>query len=574
MTVQRGDGEYRRSRQAIELLARCYPWPVSASEELRRSLAYLGATLEPDVVVRAGYGAALLVLVLSTPIVVLTGIPLTVGATFALAAALGVAHAVHALPVTLARMRRTGALGAAPDLAGRAVLRMRIAPTPEGAATFAAETGDGPLAASLAEHVRRAAGTPRTGFTGFASEWADWFPSLRRAILLVEAAADAPPGERERTLDRAMRAVLDGTRTRMAEFATNIRGPATGLYAFGVLLPLALASVLPAAGVAGLPITLPVVVIAYDVLLPAGLLVASIWLLARRPVAFRPPSVPPDHPDLPDRRWPSLAAGGCAATLGWLSSTAVVGWAAPVAATGLGVGVALLSWYRHEKCVRDRTRRVEAHLPDALYLVGRRVDEGTAVEAAIASAAEEVAGATGEVLADAARRQRQLRVGVERALLGEHGPLADLPSPRARSSASMLGLAAREGRPAGAAAVALADHLEELAEVESEARAELSRVTETLASTATVFAPMVGGVTVALADGLAAVGEGPPPILAADLGLAVGVYVLLLATVLSALSVGLSRGLDRALVGYRCGFALVSATVVYLAAFVVTGLVV
>lgn len=575
MAADRRGRRRRIAERGVELLARCYPWSVSTGERLRRSLAFLGTAVDPQAVAKAGYGAALLVAVLVVPAVVLSGLAASIAVPVGLATALGVAHVVHAMPVTLARMRRTSALGAAPDLVGRAVLRMRIAPTPEGAAAFAARTGEGPLAASLTEHVRRAEGTPTTGLGSFAAEWAEWFPSLRRAILLVEAAGDAPPGERERTLDRALTAVLDGTRDRMATFAGRIRGPATGLYAFGILLPLALASVLPAAGVAGLPVSLPVVVAAYDVLLPVGLFVASIWLLARRPVAFRPPAVPPDHPDLPDRRWPSLAAGGVAAVAGWvLAGAFVAGWTAPLAAVGTGTGVALVSWFRHEKGVRDRTRRVERHLPDALYVVGRRVDEGTAIEAAVARAADEVAGATGEALADAARRQRQLRVGVEEALLGEYGPLADLPSTRARSSAAMLGLAAREGRPAGAAAVAMADHVEELRDVEREARTALSRVTETLGSTATVFAPMVGGVTVALGDGLAAVGDGPPPISTPGLGLAVGAYVLLLAALLSVLSVGLDRGFDRALVGYRCGLALSSATVVYLASFLTAGLVV
>ena len=73
-------------------------------------------------------------------------------------------------------------------------------------------------------------------------------------------AATTGAGERARTLDRAMDAVLDGTRDRMAAFADDVQGPATAVYAFGVLLPLALVSVLPAARAAGLPATLPAVV--------------------------------------------------------------------------------------------------------------------------------------------------------------------------------------------------------------------------------------------------------------------------------------------------------------------------
>jgi len=557
---------------AVRLCARLYPRPVEAGEELRRALAYLGASVAAETVVRAGYGAGLLVGGVAAVAAVVLGLRPVGAVAVALATMVAAAHAVHELPASLATMRRTDALGEAPTLVGRAVMRMRVAPTVEGAAAFAADRGEGPLAASLGEHVRRARGTPGSGLERFAAAWADRFPALRRGALLVEAAAEAGPGERTRTLDRAMDAVLDGTRDRMAAFADDVQGPATAVYAFGVLLPLALVSVLPAARAAGLPATLPAVVVAYDLLLPAGLLWATWWLLARRPVAFPPTRVPRDHPAVRDARWPALAVGAGGAALGWFAGSLAAPWAGPLLAVGWGAGGALLWWFRPVERVRDRVRAVEAGLPDALYLVGRRVEAGTAVERAVAAAADEVAGPTGAVLADAARRGRQLRVGLLAAFVGEHGPLARLPSARARTAAATLALAAREGRPAGAAAVAMADHLEELAAVEAEARRSLARVTGTLASTALLFAPLVGGVTVAMAAGMRTVEGAVAPVPAAGLGLAVGAYVLALAVLLTALSTGLDRGLDRALVGYRCGRALVVAPAAFLAAFRAAGL--
>lgn len=556
---------------ALSLLARLYPWPVAPGPELRRSLGYLDVEATPERVVRAGYGAGVLVAIGVAVVGALSGLPWPVTGPLALAGAFGTIHAVHEAPGSLATMRRTDALGAAPQLVGRAVLGMRIAPTVERAASFAAERGEGPLAASLDEHVRRARGTPDSGLARFAAEWADWFPALRRASLLVESAAAATAGERARTLDRAMTAVLDGTRDRMAAFADDVQGPATAVYAFGVLLPLALVSVLPAARAAGLPATLPAVVVGYDVLLPAVLLWATWWLLARRPVAFPPTPVPPNHPEVHDARWPALAIGATAAVAGVLGGSILVGWTGPLLAAGWGPGGALLWWYRPIAHVRARVRAVEQGLPDALYLVGRRVEQGTAVERAVGDAATEVAGPAGAVLADAARRSRQLRVGLREAFLGEHGPLATLPSSRARTAAATLALAAREGRPAGAAAVAMADHLEELTAVEAEARRSLSRVTDMLGSTAVLFAPLVVGVTVAMAAGMRPVGGAVVAVPTAGLGLAVGGYVLLLAAILTTLATGLDRGLDPALVGYRCGRALVVAPTVFVGAYLVAG---
>jgi len=187
-----------------------------------------------------------------------------------------------------------------------------------------------------------------------------------------------------------------------------------------------------------------------------------------------------------------------------------------------------------------------------------------------------VTDATGEVFAEAARQQRQLKVGVRESFLGEHGALATVPSTRTRSTATLLALAAREGRPAGSAIVAMADHLDELRDVERDARHEIGLVTSTLANTASVFAPMVAGATVALADGMQFSGRlaasgGPTT---GELGLAVGAYVLVLAVLLTTLSTGLARGLDRALVGYRVGWALLVATATFVATVHAVGLLV
>jgi len=162
----------------------------------------------------------------------------------------------------------------------------------------------------------------------------------------------------------------------------------------------------------------------------------------------------------------------------------------------------------------------------------------------------------------------------------EHGPLSHVPSPRTRATASLLAVAAAQGRPAGTTLVTLADHLTELQRVEAEARRELAAITGTLGHTAAVFAPLVGGATVAMATQMAAseatlgasgspagAAPGAAVLPASTLGTAVGVYVLALAAILTAVATGLNRGLDRSLVGYRIGLALLSATPTYLVAY-------
>ncbi|TKX85378.1 type II secretion system protein, partial [Halorubrum sp. SS5] len=179
---------------------------------------------------------------------------------------------------------------------------------------------------------------------------------------------------------------------------------------------------------------------------------------------------------------------------------------------------------------------------------------------------------------------------------------------------ALLAVAAREGRPAGDVLLELADQLESLRELERDARRQLATVTGTLSNTAAVFAPLVGGATVALATGIDAVdvgslgagaaagadalggglsgggnagveaggaagGSGPAgasggagTLSVPVLGRIVGTYVLLLAALLTGLATGLERGFDRTLVAYRIGIALPTATATFLVSFAGAGL--
>lgn len=563
----------------VRALARRVPVLVGSDRSLDRALAFLGSDLRSGEVAAAAVVPAALAAPLAVALA--SARAAGIGASVLIAGA-AAGYAIHAWPRWLARVRRTRALGAVPGLIGLAMLRARVTPTAEGAAAFAAEHGRDPLAASLREHVRGAAGTPRAGWRGFAATWGEWDPSLRRAVSLLDAGVAAPPGERERLLDRALDAVLDGTRERVASFAASVEGPAGGIYAFGVVLPLALVAALPAAGAAGVPVTVPAFVAVYDLLLPLALVLAGAWLLARRPAAFPPAPVPRSHPDVPDRhRAIPLAAGGAVlvAAAAWLAGGPLFPtWSRPIVASGAALGVALVVWYAPVRRVRRRVVAVEEGLPDALALVGGRVRRGESPETAVAAAARELDGPIADVLGDGARRQRQLGVGVEAAFLAEEGALATVPSPRTRAGAALLAHASREGAAGGRVLVALADHVDDLLAVERDARHELARLVGTLRTTACCFGPLIGGATVALAgrldgfDGLAAVdpaaaataaeaGAVQPPV--ATLGVAVGGYVLAMAAILSALAAVLDRGFDPALVGYHAGVALLSASLLF-----------
>ena len=585
---------------------------ADASAELERSVAFLGWDVTADRIVEVGYRFGVVAGLVVAAVVTLVVAP-PAGLLAGAIAGLSTTHATHRGPVWLATLRRTRALGAAPGLVGRLVLRMRLDPSTERAVEFAARTGRGPLAEALTRHEQRCVNGPTSGLRAFAREWRPWFPAIERAATLVRTAASAPPERRGRCLDRALDATLSGTTERLAEFVGAVRGPVSALYAFGVLLPLALIALLPAAAAAGVPIRPGLVALLYLGLLPAGLLAAAAWLLSQRPVAFPPPAIDGSHPDVPRRLPHALAVGVvggsvAAVVAGW----AVAPWAAPIGGIGAGVGAALVVGVRPRRAVLSEVRAIESGLPDAMTVIGGDVAEGVAVEQAVTNAGTRLDGATGAVFERAARRSDTLRVGVREAFAGTGGPTATVPSPRVQGAVALLAVAAREGRPAGDVLLELADQIERLRELERDARRQLATVTGTLSNTAAVFAPLVGGATVALATGVDTVGvgglgaasggvgdvgvgmsgidgrggdafggtdgtsdatagaerEGGDALSVPVLGRIVGAYVLLLSATLTALATGLKRGFDTTLVAYRIGIALPTATATYFVAFV------
>lgn len=485
------------------------------------------------------------------------------GAAVACVVLAGSAAAAYGPPLreTAARSR---ALGAAPDLVCFLVLSLRLEPALERATRFAGEHATGRLADSLAAHAREQRGRPGAGLEAFAETWADDFPGLRRSAALADAAVDAPEGARERLLDRTLSVVVEGARERTSEYADAVHGPTMAVYAFGVVLPLALVGVAPAAASAGLPVTVGAVALGYGVVLPLGVSAAVCWILARRPVAFAPAAVPPDHPDLAGRgRNAAVAAvGGLVTAVAVGAASAFPPWAFPVVAVGWPVGGALVAWCRPASAVRERARDVDAGLADALSVLGHRLRQGTPLETAIADVGDALDGATGDAFAAAAHRMTRLGVGADDAFLGERGPFADAPSERARAVVPLVVHAADAGRAGGGVLVEVADRFDALDALDRDVRRAFADTTRTLQYTALVYGPLIAGVTVALAGRLSGF-DGATALPTGGFALAVGGYVLWLAAILPALAVGLDRGLDRALVGYHAGQALAAAAAVY-----------
>lgn len=512
--------------------------------------------------------------VAGTTIVVLSSsIPIgmafvTRGSTTLVVSGLGIALAILAgygtwiAPDAIETYRRRTAVGATPEIVAYAVLQARLTPSLERAAAFVGAQSDGLLARDIAA-IGTGATTGRDGWEAVAAEWSAYDETFPRAVSLLAAGIESTQPARDELLDRALDTALAGTRDRVATFVSTIRAPASGIFAFGVMLPLALVGLLPVAASAGVGVTPALIAVLYDALIPLGLIVASAWLAGRRPAISRPPA---DARSLHSPRSTPLTvvvgfvAGAVAGGVAFLTMPP---WTVGAVVPSIALGTGLVYWFEPLRARRKRVDEIESGMPDAVSLVGHRLATGEPLETALSAVGDRLTGETATVFREGTRIHRRLRVTVSEAFSGPAGSLASIRSPRAETAVALLVAAARNGATGGETLVSVASHLRDLDDLEREARRDLARTTDTLGQTAVVFAPAIAGVTVALATGMGSLGDTGQSVPIPALGLAIGGYVLALAVVLPALSVVLERGLDVPIVGHRVGIALLTSSAIY-----------
>ena len=133
----------------------------------------------------------------------------------------------------------------------------------------------------------------------FAIRWGRWSEYFKRSLHLIRSSIqERDEASRIITLDRAFDVSLEGTKETMNQFANRLHQPTVILYSLGIMIPLSLVAMLPAAGLVGMRITIVQVFFIYDILLPLFVFMYTRKILLSRPAAFQPSNVPPDHPDL------------------------------------------------------------------------------------------------------------------------------------------------------------------------------------------------------------------------------------------------------------------------------------
>jgi Flp pilus assembly protein TadB len=433
-------------------------------------------------------------------------------------------------PKIHARFMKIHSLGDIPEILSYIVMSMKLVSNMERAISFAAANSERPLARDLRKliwdmHVRVYTGIDDATLA-FANQWGKNSEYFKRALHLVKSSTNEPDeAQRVITLNKSLDIVLEGTRHMMGGFAARLKTPTYILYSIFILIPLALVALLPALTIVGVRIDAVILILLYDLILPLATFGYAEYILLQRPATFPPPQISNTHPRLVDitrtRRVTSIIALVTAVIIGasgylWLaygnpfdlvSTGAMTGYIPPSfpliwGATAL-ITIYAIGAYTPYKSIRDDIKEIEYQFADALFVLGRRISEGRSPEWAFMQTAQTMKGThIGNAFQEVANNLSLLRTTLAGAIFdSEYGAFRDIYSERVHTTMHLFTQSVyKSHQAAGIAIVKLADHLKELQEVEKNIKGSLFDVTSTMKSTATIFAPLIAGVTLALSE--------------------------------------------------------------------------
>ena len=524
-------------------------------------------------------------------------------------------------------------MGQMVDAVSYMAMSMRLSPTLHRAILFAARNVGEPLASRLRQVIvdveLRKFDSFEDAFIDLARNYDPGNEEFQQALRSLRTAELQSTTERlERSLERATSTAFEGARRRVREFADGLHRSVFILFSLGVVLPLLVGSMLPLMSVSGLEATPWIAVLLMNILFPLLFYLSAKHILGRRPLIRRPSRIKLERDGRAKRAAVALIVGSGLVALGIFcghvasdgsearstldaafadgslvsmdpaeradlearasdsSTSSLKGAAAALGHLPVlwGIAAAVALYYlpalRLPRQRREEVRAVEDGLPDALFQIGSRIADGMPLEPAMRRTADGFKDEPVALLLRKALAHMTLkRTSATEALFGRQGALSGFPSDNVSASLkTVVEMVRKDVSGAGRAIVAVSDHLRDLRRVDSEIGSQLRPVTDMMQSTATLFAPVILGITSALYLVVARLAPSLPlssgsaaavPLPASMFALVLGGFVLAIAAATMHFTSRLAYGDDPIEGRYKAARALPMAAAVYTMASVI-----
>ena len=499
-------------------------------------------------------------------------------------------------PKFRAKSFKAQSLGELPEIFNFFIMAMKVIPSLEVAVKFTAFATDGNLASTLRKVLMKSIASKHSVeslLDGVMGELHGWGGFLERSYQLMKSSlSERDETARNIVLDRSLAVIMKGSEKIMEDFSRSLHMPVLLLYSLGIMIPLAIVAMIPAISVMGISITFRHVIIFYDIIVPVFIFIWAIFILSRRPVAFSKTIYPEK---------PGIATAGISTIV---FTIFILIWRfhplpfLPETSYLILSGIApfsILAWSSSKNGIEllNNVSSMESELPDALFILGKRIGEGRPAEEAFIYMSRSMKDSSlGEIFRKASMKIMLENRTISQALFNSStGVISSIPSRRIYSVLKLLVESMeKSGRIAGNVIIKTADHLRELERVETETRRALHSVISMMKGTALVFAPLIGGITVALADiinnmlretlsklenlpqtstGFFSVSVNPPVITGGMYFLAIGIFIVLLTTILIWLTVGIEKGSSKVLFLHEISRGIPISFLIYMTTMVI-----
>ncbi len=347
----------------------------------------------------------------------------------------------------------------------------------------------------------------------------------KHSVLLCIAASESPGGEEgRRLLTEASDIALDSVRSMGESYSASLTLPCTTVFGLGIVLPMILMSIVPMLGIGGLfassPMDGPMMALVTLVLVPSAILAMTVWIRRSNPFASEM-----RLSDIPKSSLLLLTAIPIAAfpiMIGLEPYKAII--------SAMFISCILCSIAMSKDIYAERKRESCAQgLRDSVFEIGNRMAAGCTFE----RACQESMSSRPECAEAAESLKRELdlcRGDVEKALELSIGRCSD---DVLRAYTDIHRCSEDSTEDAGRLAITLGRQFHNIDAVESGLGTRLKSMTDTMAGTAMLFAPLVLGMSVSMLEPLSEL-SGYQPV--GDSCLMLTVYLVELCALISLLT--------------------------------------
>lgn len=509
-------------------------------------------------------------------------------------------------PKSSVKRMRTRSLSSMPGVVNYMTMSLRLTPSLESAVQFTADNMQGHLSESLKKLLwdvyLRSHNTIESAFGFFAEEWGKWNESFKRSMYMLRSSVlERSEQGRRMVLEKANSVILTGVSLELNKFAAVLNRPSMFLFAFGIIIPIIIATILPIMGI-GMDSVLWVVIL-MDVFLPLVCFIYS------RKIIFNRPSMVQnglnnnltkknlDRDSLLDKRsrfekikdrLPFIFACTSFISLFFLGLWIILhGHTLFPPRTGALIMIISFSWpasiylYGSVKdSIKKRKRliKMDNEFPDALFQIGTRIAEGKPLERAFEETAVTLKGSViSEMFSLIMHRVRVSRASIAAVLYSDVNIKSELSSTIYATLKVVVQAVEKNSSDAGEIIIDISNYLRDLRTMDENLKQRLSEVLGTVKQTGLVFSPVIIGLTTAMyfmlnanlakidfQGGLGFGGFGATEPIPGEMFLLIfGIYLILTLIVIIYFVCGMESADDQVLFKERLSYGLISGPALY-----------